>query len=191
MLDLTQIPFFLASYQYLVIFITATIEGPLTTIAAGFLAAQNIVNFYLIYLLIILSDLLGDILYYALGRWGGHWGLKLFRINKQKFTRLKHHFNKNNGKAIVIGKITQGLGGVIIFIAGVVHMPLKKFLILNTLMTIPKSLVLLLIGYFFGASYARISHYFDYYAWATLILAIILLSIYLIIIKKIKEKNDL
>ncbi len=190
--NLTQIILILASYQYLIIFLAIIIEGPLATVATGFLVAQNTsISIYLIYPLVVIADLIGDSFYYALGRWGRRINSTFLKINHKKFKEAKHYFKKNNKKAIIIGKLTHGLGGIIIFIAGATHMPFKSFLLLNAIMTIPKSLILLLIGYFFGEYYSRISIYLDYYSVTSLIIAITLLLTYMLLNKKIKQKNDL
>lgn len=191
MLDLFQISLGLTGYKYLILFLAVVIEGPIATVAAGFLVAQGYINFFIIYPFVVVADLVGDSFYYSIGRWGKKLGFKIFRIKDEKFKELEKRFNKNSGKAMLIGKIAHGIGGAFIFVAGVARMPYGKFLFYNAIASTPKSLMLLLIGYFFGASYARINKYFDYYSWTTLVIGVIILISYIFITKKIKKKNNL
>lgn len=181
----------LASWQYLILFSIVVIEGPIATVVAGFLVAQGNINFYLAYPLVVIADLVGDTFYYSIGRWGRKFGFKIFRIKNEKFKELEKRFNENSGKAMLIGKAAHGFGGAFIFIAGVARMPYGKFLFYNAIASIPKSLILLLAGYFFGESYLKIGKYLDYYSYTILALGIIILISYIFITKKIKKKNGL
>lgn len=191
MLSLVQIYYSLIGYQYLVLFPLVAIEGPIISVVAGFLIAQGLMNVYLAYFIIITADLVGDGLYYALGRWGANFGMKLFRISEEKLTQLESYFSSHGGKTILWGKLAHGIGTSFLFAAGAAKMPFRKFIYYNIIGTIPKSIILLFIGYLFGQSYARIGKYFDYYALFTLSLGIILIAIYLIVAKKLRKKEEL
>src|ERR1700743_2846911 len=60
----------LARYGYAVILPIAVIEGPAMAMVAGALAAAGELNPYSACILLILADLVGDALYYGLGRFG-------------------------------------------------------------------------------------------------------------------------
>jgi len=187
----TQIYAQLAHYQYLILFPIVVIEGPIVSIVAGFIIAQGLMSFYIAFPLIVVADIFGDALYYALGRWGRKFGSKLFRVSDEKLKTLENYYKKNSGKAIITSKLAHGIGTVFLFAAGAAHMPFKKFLKYNILGTIPKSLTLLLIGYFYGQSVAHIGKYFDYFAIFTLVTGVILLSTYLIISKRYRSKEQI
>jgi membrane protein DedA with SNARE-associated domain len=191
MLSLTQIYLTLINFQYLILLPTVIIEGPIISIIAGFLIAQGLMNIYLAYFIIIIGDLIGDSLYYALGHWGRNFGLNFFHLSLDKFKKIKQHFNNHSGKTILLSKLAHGIGASVLFVAGAVKMPFGKFLYYNALGTIPKSAILITIGYLFGESYVRIGKYLDYYAVFILILAIILTILYITTIKKIKKEENL
>ncbi|NTU98977.1 DedA family protein [Candidatus Falkowbacteria bacterium] len=191
MQSLAQIYAALASYQYLILFPATVIEGPIVTIIAGFLVAQGLMSFFIVYPLVIVGDVAGDAIYYALGRWGRNFGQKLFRLPDEKLKALELHFQRHSGKTLLLGKASHGIGAAFLFAAGTALMPFRKFLLFNTIGSAPKSLILMLVGYFFGQSYVRIGKYFDYIAIFTLAIAIIILAGYLLIARRLRKKEKL
>lgn len=190
--DLNNVVLWLLNYRYTVLFPILIIEGPIITIIAGFLSSQGIFNIWAVYGLAITGDVAGDIIYYALGRWGGRrlierWG-RFFGLGIEKINGLERHFANHSGKTLIFGKLSHAIGGPILAAAGIVKMPLNKFVWFNFLATLPKSLLLLIIGYYFGEAYKQINHYLNY---ATVwIFAVIFLSVglyYLMI--KLSRKN--
>lgn len=188
---LTQLYLGIATYQYLLLFLLVTIEGPVITVVSGFLVAQGFMNIYLVYPLVLAADLFGDSLYYLLGRYGRNFGFKIFNISVERIKNIEDHFKNHGGKTLLFGKISHGIGTVFLFVAGIAHIPYRKFLFYNTVGTIPKTAVLILIGYFFGHSYIRVGKYLDLFGLITLSLGFIILIIYLKFAKKIKQKQDL
>lgn len=193
-IPLAQIPIILIRYKYFVLFPAAAIEGPIITIIAGFLCAHSLMNIYLAYAVIVAGDLAGDAFYYLLGRWGriglvnkiGH----LVGISAARIKKLENHFSNHGGKTILVGKLAHGFGTVFLAAAGASKMPFNKFIYYNIIGTIPKSLILLLVGYFFGQAYARINTYFDFFAVGAFALAVLLILLYALIIKIIRKKGN-
>jgi len=179
------------AYKYVIIFPVTVFEGPIVTVIAGFLSAHGVLNIFIVYPIIVLGDLVGDLFYYSLGRWGRDsfifsW-LRFFGITDQRIERLEKHYEKHSGKTLVIGKITHGIGSIILIAAGVAKMPVGRLLWINLLGTLPKSLLFLLIGFYFGEAYKRIEAYLDYTAKVTIIVAILLVVFYFLIVKIVKS----
>jgi len=189
MIPLAQIYAGLSKFQYLILFPVTAIEGPIISVIAGFLIAQGMMNFYLAYFVIITGDLAGDSLYYAMGKWGKKLGMRLLKLTPEKLKKLEHHFEHHSGKTILLGKLAHGIGTAFLFAAGAAEMPFGKFLYYNVLGTMPKSLILITVGYFFGHSYASIGKYFDYFGAFTFILGACLLAAYLIFFQKNAQKR--
>lgn len=158
---------------------------------AGFLAAQGLMNIYLVYLVVMAGDLAGDVLYYALGRFGFKPMLerrgKLSGAFFMKVKALQAHFVRHSGKTLLFGKLAHGVGSILLTAAGASRVPFGKFIIFNIFGTILKSLILVLVGYYFGSAYARVNHYFDWLALGTLILAVLLLVFYFFTVRVSKE----
>ena len=141
---------------------------------------------------VVAGDLVGDSLYYLLGysgrtkfinRWGKYIGLNVGRIKT-----IEAHFNGHSGKTILFAKWSHLLGAAVLFVAGAVKMPYRKFLAFNFLATLPKSLLLILIGYYFGQAAGKIQHYFNY---AAVILGILIAVVVVIFVLSRKKSKPL
>ena len=175
-IPLDQISQLLLDYRYLILFPLVVIEGPIVTVAAGFFIALGNLNAYIVYALVVTGDLAGDFIYYFLGRLGQggpieRWG-KFIGLNVDRVRRLENHFKDNGGKTILIGKLSHGIGGAFLAAAGLAKMRWQSFLWYNFLGTVPKSLVLLVIGFYFGQALFRINRILE----ATAILFLILVA---------------
>lgn len=195
--SLEQILFLLGTYQYLFLFPLVVVEGPIATVLAGFLCSLGQLNPFVTYAVVVVADVVGDSLYYVIGRHGGRpfigkWG-RFLGIKTQQIDRLEKHFTHHAGKTLVIGKLTHAVGAVVLVAAGMARVPFWKFVWYNFLPTLPKSFLLFLIGLYFGRSYAAISRYLDATALWTLIAAVCLIVIYFVVkkVSKIYEKQML
>ena len=152
-----------ASYGYVLIFLLAIVEGPIVSIIAGFVASLGYLHIVVAYIVVVVSDLVGDLLFYGLGRWGGEpalrrWGRRL-GITPERVARFESRFTRHRRKTLVIGKLTHAIGALVLVTAGIVRMSIAEFLTVNLLLTLPKSLLLVLVGYYFGRFYPQMSAY--------------------------------
>ncbi len=174
----------LETYKYLLLFPIAILEGPLITVIAGYLSFLGFLSFPWAYLAMVLGDLAGDIIYYSAGRWGrlaviekyGHY----IGISAKKIIAMEKIFGSQEARALIGGKFTLGIGGIIILAAGAIKMPFKKFIAYCTIGTAPKSFLLMLLGYYFGHAYHSIGKIFDYTTIGNTIIFAIILTIYYI-----------
>ncbi|MFA5872252.1 MAG: DedA family protein [Parcubacteria group bacterium] len=177
-----QIFQFILHYKYIVLFPIAEIEGPVITIIAGFLASLGYLNIFVALAVMILGDVTGDSVHYAIGRWGrekfvSRWG-KYIGITRARVEGLDRHFENHRFKTFAIGKIAHGVGGAVLVAAGMARVPFREFLFDNLLITIVKSSILITVGYYFGQAYVRIGSYLEFMGIATLGLVVILGTIY-------------
>ena len=180
----------LLQYRYIVLFPLVAIEGPIITIIAGFLASLGHLNIFICYPVIVFADILGDLFMYAQGRWGGkpaarRWGHH-FGIKPETIVRLEEHFKNHPGKTLLVGKLSHFFGGPILIAAGMARMRTSEFLWFNLLGTLPKSLILLLVGFYFGQAYAKLDKFFTIAGWAA-ILILLCVAVYFIISKMSKK----
>lgn len=173
---LDQLLNLLLLYKYLIIFPIAVLEGPGLSILVGVLIARGILNPFLSYGLLILGDTVGDTMYYCLGRFGGHpilkkWGHRI-NVTEAHLAKLEHHFHyRAPAKTLILGK-TQPWGAAILFAAGTAKMKYLKFMGLNTIATIPKTLILVLLGYYFNQAYVALNSYIEYTGITLAVIAI-------------------
>lgn len=156
---------FIIHYGYFVILPIAIIEGPIISVISGFLVAQGYFDGVLMYIVLIIGDLVGDLGYYALGRFGHRIARsrigKKIGIKDHHLDKLTGHFTTHSGKTLLIGKFTHSLGLVILTGAGIAKMPVWKFLWYNFIGTLPKSLALILLGYYVGYAFHKIDSIMD------------------------------
>lgn len=155
----------LIAYKYLLLFPIAVVEGPIITIIAGFLVTLGIFDLTTTYIVVVIADIVGDILYYVIGKKGGRRLIDLyghyFSITEAKLERAEQQYAKHTKKTLIFGKLTHAFGMVILITAGVVKLNFWEYITINTIVTFFKAAALVAIGYYFGQAYERIDHYLD------------------------------
>lgn len=158
-----QIIGLLLEYKYLIMFPLVMLEGPITTIIAGFLSSTGQLNFWLAYFLAAVADLTSDAGYYFLGRFGREKFIEKYGhyvgITGAVIEKLENQFRKHGGKMLVFGKIADPLSSTIQATAGLTKMNFKKYAFWNVIATFPKSLLLLTIGFYFGEAVSSVNFY--------------------------------
>lgn len=154
----------ISKYGLVVVAPIAVLEGPIVTVIAAWLASQHILDLWSVMVLVVMADLVGDLGYYALGRWGLHRISQRWRdrlgLRRERLLRLSEHFRDYSTRTLLFGKFTQALGGPILVAAGLAHMRVWPFLWINLAATIPKSLVFVALGYWLGSAYEQIDDWF-------------------------------
>ncbi len=150
---------------YGLLFLGAVAEGPLVTVLAAFLASQGEFSVAGVYVAVVLGDLAGDALYYAMGRWcasglGGRlgcvWrGRRGVRL-RQRVLALREYLSAHPGRVLLLGKLTHSAGFAVLLAAGAARVRPGVYMTYNLLGTLPKSAALMLIGYFFGRFYTTL-----------------------------------
>jgi len=179
--DLTKINELIIGYQYLILFPLVVLEGPIVTVIAGFLTSIKQLNFFATFWVVVAGDLAGDALHYFIGRWGKktsilRWG-RYFGITPERIIRLEHHFKDHSGKTLLLGKLLHGIGASFLVAAGIARMSFMRFMLFNFIGTLPKTLFLMLIGYYFGKAIAKIDSYLEFVGVIFLIFSIISFAI--------------
>lgn len=159
-------------YKYALFFLLVMLEGPLVMLLAGFLASLGQLGLALVYLLAVTADILADCCYYALGYWGSkpaarRW-LARVGISPEHAESLESQFDRRGGKLLVIGKLSHGIGAVFLVAAGFAKMPFRRFFLYDALATLPKTLLLVGLGYYFGRSITQINSVFNVIAASVL-----------------------
>ena len=181
---ITKIFQLISFYKYALIFPLAIVEGPIITIIGGFLSSIGQLNLLYTYLIVVAGDIVGDTGLYYLGKYGSksftfNW-LKFIGITRERVLFAEKQFLRHPKKIFSVGKISHGGGAAVLFAAGLVKFPFRKFIMINIILTLIKSVILLLIGYYFGQAYVHIKQYLDYIAVLSGMLFIVL---YLLFIK--------
>jgi len=150
----------LIAYGSILILPLAVIEGPLVSIATGFLSASGYFDWIWALCLLIGGDLIGDLLYYWIGRTGKAPMVGLLRRFGMRSTvtpAMQSHLTEHSTKMLFIGKWTQSIGVVVLIGSGMLRLPLPRFIVVNLIATVPKSLLLFGLGYFASDYYADLA----------------------------------
>ncbi|TSA44915.1 DedA family protein [bacterium] len=191
-LSSSNLPALLSHYGYAVYFPLTIAEGPIVAIIAGLFVSLGYFNFSIVYILALLGDLAGDVIYYFIGRWGGERILKkgkFLGIKTANLEKLKNYFTKHVGKTLLFGKWTQSVGAPILIAAGMAGVPMGKYLFFNILGSIPKVLAFITVGYYFGQAYVQIGKYLEYGMFSLFIAVALSVLIYWFA-KKFKNKVE-
>lgn len=150
---------------YWFIFLAMLIEGPIVTAAAAFASALGYFNPLFILVLSLVGDLVADIIYYAIGYWGRlnlveRFGYH-FGLTTERMKNMEHLMHTHPIKTLLALKLTPILPTPGLMLVGATKMDIKKFTIFSLLITLPKSLAFMIIGYFFGQQYDKLSRYMN------------------------------
>lgn len=173
----------LLTYKYAIMIPLAIIEGPIITVIAGFLVTLKVFNPFVVYVVMVIGDVVGDGIFYYIGHRGKRL-LHYFKITDKKIEKMKEYFKDNHIKTIIVFKLVQGIGFTGLLAAGASNVPYKKYFKTCVIVSSIQSLVLLLIGILFGSTYVVIEKYLNYYA--ALASMAVLIVVLLIIIRKYK-----
>jgi len=178
MIDHAHLLPLIAQYGMWILTPLAVIEGPIVTVIAAYLASLSLLNLWLVVPCVILADIVGDgILYWvgrsALGRLSPTWRQRL-GLSQQRLFALTRGYHRNGAKILIAAKLTHAAGFAALTAAGAAHMPFDRFILINALTSIPKSLFFIAIGYLFGNAYQAVDGWMSLEA---LLLAPVLLAI--------------
>ncbi len=152
---------FVIAGGYVLMFVGMLIEGPVVTAAAAFAAALGYFNPWIVFVLAIAGDLLADMVYYGIGyfgrvhfveKYGHHVGITTARM--EHLERLIHTHPKKTMAAVKLAPMLPVPGLMMI---GASRMSFKKFSAIAFVITIPKALLFMALGYYFGRAYDSIS----------------------------------
>jgi membrane protein DedA with SNARE-associated domain len=184
---------FIQQYGYWILYPLMIIEGPLITLLAGGLSATGILNVWLVFLLSLLGDLSMDVILYYIGFFGNK-RLRQRIAQRPKLesrrVKLEKFFQKHGGKVVFFVKISTGLAYITFITAGMIRLPLRRFIFFTLLGGIIWSGALVALGYFYGQLYLQISNHIR---WAGVIVfsGAILTFLILTLLRKWKAKQFL
>ena len=148
----------LSQYGYVALFPLVFVEGPIASIVGGMLAEAKVLDVVGVFVVIMVANLLSDIIYYLLGRYGGRVFVKRFGkylgVTEALIDALEKDAQYHGGKTVIMAKL-QVVGplptGVALLIAlGAGKMPFWSYLWYNIVGGIPQTILLEGIGYLAG-----------------------------------------
>ncbi len=130
---------------------------------AGFLASQGFLKLKILFPLVIISAVLGDITGYFIGRKLGEPFLttshRFLRIPESLVNSARMFFNRHGGKTMLIARFIGFLRSIAPFLAGASKANFLEFLIYDIIGAGLWGTTFLLLGYFLGESYKIVEKY--------------------------------
>ncbi|MDG9926532.1 MULTISPECIES: DedA family protein [unclassified Pseudomonas] len=133
--------------------VTPFLPGDSLLFVAGAIATQDAMNVHLMVVLLIIAAILGDAVNYSIGRF---FGAKLFanpdsKIFRRRYLELTEAFYaKHGGKTIILARFVPIVRTFAPFVAGMGHMPYRRFAAYNVIGAIVWVTLFSYAGYFFG-----------------------------------------
>ncbi|MBC7970166.1 MAG: DedA family protein [Verrucomicrobia bacterium] len=130
------------------------IPGETVTLAGGFLAGNDQLNYWIVLINAASGAVLGGNVGYWIGRRGG-WALLLnvgrtFRVGEERLEAMKRQFSENTARTVFFGRFIALLRTFASPLAGIVQMPYLQFTLYNTLGAITWASVMVSLSYFAG-----------------------------------------
>jgi membrane protein DedA with SNARE-associated domain len=150
-------------FRYPLLFIGYIIEGPILTVAAGFLLHRGVLNPLFTFLALGSGDLAADIVWYYVGYFWVKPALtkhgKFLGLTSESFERIKSIFHRRSSVILFISKITMGFGMAlgVLMTAGAIRIPMRSYLFYNSLGEIIYVTILMILGYYLSGFYGTIS----------------------------------
>lgn len=164
------------------------IEGPIVTVIAAYLAKLGYMTVVSVYLVCLLGDLVGDGMYYWIGRLGpallpDRW-LNRLGMSQARRIALEGHFAEQGGRTLLIGKWTHSAGLPIMLASGAARMNFASYMWYNLVGSIPKTAFFTAIGWFIGSAYTAI----DTWIWRGSLILIVALAVVVLILWQRKRQ---
>jgi membrane-associated protein len=152
------------------------------TAAAAFAAALGYFNVWIVLALAVAGDLIADFVYYGIGYFGRvamveKYGHKV-GLTKERMEKLEHMIKTHPKKTMVAIKLAPLLPTPGLMMVGATRMSLRQYATMAFVITLPKAILFMSLGYFFGQAYDSISHYVENGEYFILIAIVIVVGVY-------------
>lgn len=151
-------------YRYAILLVLATLEGTVTMITAGAMAAAGIFQFPYALAVCTVAEIIDGFIWYTVGYYFGAKPIDYF-IRKsparQAFmTAIRKHSDRSAGLVVLAVKLTYSVTNVTLILIGSLKYELKRYAVYNVIGSIGWAAILLSLGYSFGHAAFRYLHAF-------------------------------
>lgn len=168
---------FLVSCAESVAFIGLLVPSTTIFVATGLLVGLHVLRFEPLILAVVLGGILGDVLSFYLGSKGGNWfkdSNKIFKL--QYLKKGEVFFVRHGAKSVFLARFFAPLRSVVPFVAGLVKMSLRVFIIYNVAGAVLSAFVYVGGGYLIGKVSERYHRFFSRGEGALIVLVIALVG---------------
>ena len=147
---------------------------------AGFRARTGALNVWLAWPAATAGSVLGAIVLYGLGAWLGYdrlhalAGKRWFFLTSQKdLDRGQRIFGRHGGKVVLLGRCVPVIRSLVSIPAGIVRMPLPRFLLLTTIGSGVWNALFIGLGWYLGDNWNRVQTWLGPVTYVVLGLALV------------------
>lgn len=141
---------------------------------AGFLVGQGRFSFPVVVMAATAGSIVGGLALYAIGYWFGATRLRrfvdrygrFFLLDVGDFDSARNHFNAHGTKAVLFGRCIPIIRSLISIPAGLVGMPLGKFILYTAIGSTAWNATLIGLGWILGSQWERTEDYVGYLDYA-------------------------
>lgn len=143
------------TYRYVILVPLALFEGPVVSFTAGILVATGFLDPLVSFAILLLADLVRDVAYYEIGRSGRHrpWVRRFagrIGVGDEQFAMVRHLWLAHGAETMLLSKLAYALSPPLLVTAGLVGMPLQRFVGLAMTVTVLQYGLLMALGYYYG-----------------------------------------
>jgi membrane-associated protein len=156
--------------KYYVLSGLALVEGPIASLASGFLVRLGYLNMLAVLIILVMGDVVSDTVYFFIVRKGNaeKYVKKFadkFETLSKNYTLLEKVWEKHGMVTMFLGKFAYGLMVPLIVSAALSKISYKKYMTYVVPATIFRYSVYLAIGYFLASSYQDAEKYIIFSAF--------------------------
>ncbi|MBN2160474.1 MAG: DedA family protein [Spirochaetes bacterium] len=140
----------IAHFGYAAVVVGTFFEGEIILILAGFTAHRGYLNLPLVMIAAYVGTLLGDQLYFYIGRRRGSAFLEKHANWKDRVTRFRTLMDRHDTLVLILFRFLYGLRTVAPFAIGLSGISTRKFVIFNCLSAAIWTVLIGALGYLFG-----------------------------------------
>lgn len=140
------------------IFVGFVLPGETAAILGGVAASQGNASLAAMLLIVVLAAVIGDSVGYEVGKQLGPriLGIPLLRRRAEQLDRARAFLARRGGVAVFLGRFTAFFRAVMPALAGIAHMPYRRFLVFNVAGGLVWGVGVVLLGYLAGNSYETV-----------------------------------
>jgi membrane-associated protein len=173
---------------YGLVFLGMILEGDISLFTTAFLTRLDYFDFFDIIFFILAGAVIGDSLWYGLGRWLKNSSFFVVRWAAKIVSPFDNHIKEKNFRTNLISKFTYGVHHLTLVRNGMLGIPYKEFLRNDFLALLIWVAVIGGLGYLFGASYVLIRHYLKFVEVGLLLIIIIFILFDKLISRRLRDK---
>ena len=170
------------------LFVGFVIPGESAAILAGVAASLGHAPLPVVMLVVVLAAIVGDSVGYEVGRSYGTRivGSQRLQKHRARLDRAQDFLVRRGGAAVFLGRWTAFFRAVMPALAGSARMPYGRFLVWNAAGGVLWGVVVVMIGYLAGQSYAKVEHLFGWGAAA----AVAAVALIAFVVWRIREHRE-